>query len=150
MFSKSTEYALRATIFIARQSSIHKKVNIREIAEGIGAPKYFTAKILQQLSNKNVQIVSSISGPAGGFFIKEEASKRPIYNVIEAMQETHIIEDCVLGLPNCNEKTPCSMYKPYKDVKKALLSIFKDKSIQEIANSKDRLIPIKIPNSKKP
>ena len=72
MFSKSTEYALRATIFIARQSSIHKKVNIREIAEGIGAPKYFTAKILQQLSNKNVQIVSSISGPAGGFFIKED------------------------------------------------------------------------------
>jgi hypothetical protein len=51
------------------------------------------------------------------------------------MQETHIIEDCVLGLPNCNEKTPCSMYKLYKDVKKGLLSIFKDKSIQEIANS---------------
>ncbi len=149
MFSKSTEYALRATIFIARQSSIHKKVSIQEIAEGIGAPKHFTAKILQLLSNKNVQIVSSISGPTGGFFIKEEASKKPIYIVIEAMQETHIIEDCVLGLPNCNEKTPCSMYKPYEEVKKGLLSMFKDKSIQEIANSKDRLIPINIPLSKR-
>ncbi|MCZ2222819.1 MAG: Rrf2 family transcriptional regulator [Chitinophagales bacterium] len=144
MFSKSTEYALRATIFIARQSSIHKKVSIQQIAEGIGAPKHFTAKILQQLSNKNTQIVSSISGPAGGFFITDEASKKPMYAVIEAMQETHVIEDCVLGLPNCNEKTPCSMYKPYEEIKKSLLAMFKNKTIEDIANSKDRIIPVNI------
>ncbi|MBS1579363.1 MAG: Rrf2 family transcriptional regulator [Bacteroidetes bacterium] len=141
MFSKSTEYALRATIYIARQSSIHKKVSIQEIAEGIGAPKHFTAKILQQLSNKNAQIVSSISGPSGGFYITEEASKKPIYIVVEAMEENTVIESCVLGLPNCNDATPCSMHKSYKGIKKELLGMFKNRTINEVANSKDCLTP---------
>ncbi|MBX2930354.1 MAG: Rrf2 family transcriptional regulator [Chitinophagaceae bacterium] len=149
MFSKSTEYALRATIYIARQSSIHKKVSIQEIAEGIDAPKHFTAKILQLLSNKSTKIVSSITGPSGGFFITEEERKKPIYSVIEIMNETYVIEDCVLGLPNCNEKTPCSLYKPYEKIKKELLKMFRDKTIDDIANSKDRIIPVNLDFKKK-
>lgn len=52
MFSKSTEYALRASIFIALKASSQRKVSIQEIAEGIGAPQAFTAKVLQQLTKK--------------------------------------------------------------------------------------------------
>lgn len=142
MFSKSTEYALRATIFIARKSSIEKKVNIQEIAEGIGAPKSFTAKILQQLTNQENKIISSIPGPTGGFYITEDAKLKPIYSIIQAMGETDVIECCVLGLPSCSDETPCSLHKTYRNIKKDLLSMFKDKTIKEIASSKNRLIPI--------
>ncbi|MBS1627591.1 MAG: Rrf2 family transcriptional regulator [Bacteroidetes bacterium] len=141
MFSKSTEYALRATIFIARNSSADTKVSIQSIAEGIGAPKPFIAKILQQLSNKQNQVISSTPGPSGGFFITKEKRSKPIYIVIEAMGDSTIIENCVLGLPNCSDAAPCSMHKVYKNIRKDLLSMFKDRTIDEIAKSKDRLIP---------
>ena len=72
MFSKATEYALRATIFIARKGSVDKKLGIDEIAKGIGSPRYFTAKILQSLTADN-RIVSSVRGPGGGFFITEKS-----------------------------------------------------------------------------
>ena len=54
MFSKSTEYALRATIYIAQKSSEENKLGIKEISEAIDSPQSFTAKILQSLTRENI------------------------------------------------------------------------------------------------
>ena len=64
MFSKATEYALRATIFIAQNSSEEKKVGIQTIAKAIDSPQSFTAKILQLLTRDN-KIISSAPGRHG-------------------------------------------------------------------------------------
>ncbi len=53
MFSKATEYALRATIYLAQNSSEDKKIGIRSIAIAINSPESFTAKILQLLTKNN-------------------------------------------------------------------------------------------------
>jgi DNA-binding IscR family transcriptional regulator len=53
MFSKSTEYALRATIYIAQRGSVENKLSLQEIAEAIDSPPSFTAKILQSLTKDN-------------------------------------------------------------------------------------------------
>ena len=66
MFSKTAEYALRATIFIAQKGTIEQTLGIDEIAKAIGSPQSFTAKILQMLTKDN-KIVSSARGPHGGF-----------------------------------------------------------------------------------
>ena len=142
MFSKSTEYALRATIYIASEASVDKKASIVAIAKGIGAPKSFTAKILQHLTNKEKGFISSTPGPSGGFYITAEAMNKPIYSVIEAMGETGLIESCVLGLPQCSDEHPCAMHSTYKVIKMELLKMFREKSIQDVINSKDRMIPI--------
>ena len=49
MFSKTCEYAIRATIYIASESSAGKRCGIRDIARKIESPEPFTAKILQRL-----------------------------------------------------------------------------------------------------
>ena len=81
MFSKATEYALRATIHIAKNSSEEKKLGIEEIAKSIDSPKSFTAKILQLLAKDN-KIISSVRGPNGGFFITEKAKKLPVRAIL--------------------------------------------------------------------
>ncbi|MBL0305705.1 MAG: Rrf2 family transcriptional regulator [Chitinophagaceae bacterium] len=53
MFSKATEYALRATIFLARNSSEEQKLGIEAISEAIDSPRSFTAKVLQSLTKDN-------------------------------------------------------------------------------------------------
>jgi DNA-binding IscR family transcriptional regulator len=63
MFSKSSEYAIRAAIYISAESSDDKKVSISEICEHILAPQHFTAKIMQILTRHN--IVSSRKGVNG-------------------------------------------------------------------------------------
>ena len=140
MFSKSTEYALRATIYIALHSSPEKKISIATIAKGIGAPQSFTAKILQNLTNKKTGFILSVPGPSGGFYINDEAKKLPIYRVIEAMGDCEVIEDCILGFPTCSDDTPCSMHKTYKPIKLDLLRILHENTIGDLATSKDSLL----------
>ncbi|HMU10577.1 MAG TPA: Rrf2 family transcriptional regulator [Ferruginibacter sp.] len=133
MFSKATEYALRATLFLAQKSSEEKKMGIEEIARAIDSPRSFTAKILQQLTRDN-KIVSSVRGPQGGFFIPEKAKKLPVRVVLEAMNEDEILEKCVMGLKLCSETRPCPMHAQYKIIKAQLISLFTTKTIQQLAD----------------
>ena len=133
MFSKTTEYALRATIFLAQKSSEENKVGIEEISKAIDSPKSFTAKILQSLTKDN-QVVSSVRGPNGGFFLTANAKKLPVRSILEAMGEDEILEKCVMGLKLCSENQPCPMHAQYKLIKKQLINLFTTKTIQQLAD----------------
>ncbi len=132
MFSKATEYALRATIYIAQKSSVENKLGIEEIATAIGSPKSFTAKILQSLT-KNNKIISSVRGPNGGFYISDKAKKLPAKSILQAMGEDDVLEKCVLGLKRCSELQPCPMHAQYKNIKQQLIKLFVSKTIQDLA-----------------
>lgn len=132
MFSKATEYALRATIFLAQKSSADHKLGISEIAKAIGSPRSFTAKILQSLTRDN-KVINSVRGPNGGFYMTEKARKLPARAVLLAMGEDEILEKCVMGLKRCSEKQPCPMHDQYKIIKTQLISLFTSKTIQQLA-----------------
>lgn len=133
MFSKSTEYALRATIYIAQNSDISKKLCVAEIAEAIGSPKAFTAKVLQKLTINNA-IISSMPGPHGGFYFTKEAGKLPIKVILEAMNEDVIIDKCILGLSDCSDNNPCPMHHEYKFIKPKIKKLFEQKTIAQLVN----------------
>jgi Rrf2 family iron-sulfur cluster assembly transcriptional regulator len=135
MFSKATEYGLRAIIYIAQKSTVEKKLGIEEIAKAIDSPKSFTAKILQLLTRDN-KIICSVRGPNGGFYITENAKKKPVYAVLEVMGEGTALEKCVLGLKKCSETTPCPMHMEYKSIKQQLIKLFKTKTIQQLAEDR--------------
>lgn len=132
MFSKATEYALRATIYIAQRSSEEKKTGLAEISKAIGSPQSFTAKILQLLT-KNNKIISSVSGPNGGFFITAKAKRLPVRSILRAMGEDQIFEKCALGLKQCSESRPCPMHSEYKVIKAQLINLFENKTILLLA-----------------
>jgi len=133
MFSKATEYALRATIYIAKKGAPDKKVSIDEIAAAIDSPVSFTAKILQALTKEN-SIISSVRGPNGGFFLTDEAKKLPVRSILLAMGEDEVLEKCVLGLKQCSEIQPCPMHTQYKSIKQQLIKLFVSKTIQQLAD----------------
>ncbi len=132
MFSKSTEYALRATIYIAQKSSEDKKLGIEAISKAIDSPRSFTAKILQALTRDN-KVVSSVRGPNGGFYMTEKAKKLPVRSILDAMGEDEILEKCILGLNQCSEAKPCPMHAQYKSIKQQLIKLFETKTIQQLA-----------------
>ena len=133
MFSKATEYALRATIYIAQKSTEEKKLGIEEISKSIDSPPSFTAKILQSLTRDNC-VVSSARGPNGGFYMTQKAKKLPVRSVLLAMGEDTMLEKCVLGLKLCSETQPCPMHAQYKSIKKDLIKLFASKTIQQLAD----------------
>lgn len=132
MFSKATEYALRATIYIAQKGKEGQKLGIEEIAKAIDSPKSFTAKIMQSLTRGN-SLISSVRGPGGGFYITEKARNLPVRAVLKAMGEDDVLTRCVMGLKQCSEVAPCPMHAQYRVIKNQLIELFETKTIRDVA-----------------
>ncbi|QBN18607.1 RrF2 family transcriptional regulator [Flavobacterium nackdongense] len=132
MFSKTCEYAIRATIYIATQSYENKRVTIKEIAENIDSPLSFTAKILQVLAKKG--IVQSIKGIGGGFEIpKEDIKKISLSQIVTAIDGDVIFTGCGLGLHHCSQERPCPLNKKFKSIREDLAKMLESTYLEELA-----------------
>lgn len=129
ILSKSCEYAIRASIYIAYKSHKGEKAGIVEISEAVGSPTHFTGKILQALSKKKV--ISSIKGPNGGFFISDPTSVYLI-DIVRAVDGNNLFSACVMGLKTCSDVKPCPMHHQVKPIRTQLLIEFSKKSVYEM------------------
>ncbi len=82
IYSKSSEYAIRATIHLA-QLPDGDHAMAKEIAQQEEIPAPFLAKILQELARKG--ILRSVKGPAGGFTLKKKASEIRLLDIVGAI-----------------------------------------------------------------
>lgn len=129
MFSKTCEYAIRAMIFIGRNTDEGTKLGIREIAKGIDAPEHFIAKILQELVRK--ELVLSLKGPAGGFYLDKKASKCSLSDIVQAVDGDHLFTGCALGLNQCSEQHPCPLHHEFKKIRKEIYDTLKTARLGE-------------------
>ena len=132
MFSKTCEYGIRASIFIASQSFQNRRVGLKMIAENIDSPAAFTAKILQTLSREN--IIDSAKGVGGGFEIpKEKIAKIKLKQIVMALDGNHIFMGCGLGLHECSEEHPCPVHDKFKFIRNELVFMLENTNLEELA-----------------
>ena len=132
MFSKTCEYGIRATIFIASESCLNKRVGLRDIAKKIDSPEAFTAKILQILSKNN--IINSIKGVGGGFEIPREIMKDiKLAQIVNALEGDRVFTGCGLGLTHCSEDHPCPMHEKFKSIRNELEFMLENTNLEELA-----------------
>ena len=130
MFSNSTQYAIRAVLFLSRERGHHKRLKVDDIAENLSIPKAFLSKILQQLSRN--KIISSAKGRGGGFYLTDDNINRPLMDIVICMEGHDVFDKCILGLPECGDANPCHLHKYYKIFKGNLSKIIKDVSIEDL------------------
>ncbi|MGG8497571.1 RrF2 family transcriptional regulator [Tenacibaculum sp. TC6] len=131
MFSKSCEYGLRATIYVAEQSTLNTKVGLKAIAEAIDSPEAFTGKILQALTKNN--IITSIKGPYGGFIIEEYRLKEiKLSEIVKVLDGDKIYTGCGLGLKQCNETSPCPLHYKFVAVRENLRTMLEENTLYDI------------------
>lgn len=131
MFSKSSEYAIRAAIYIAAEGSENKKVGIADICDHIVAPQHFTAKILQILTRNN--IISSQKGVNGGFYLDKIQNETALIEIVKAVDGNHLFTGCGLGLKECSETEPCPLHNKFKFLRSGIEEMMKEATIEGMA-----------------
>jgi len=121
IFSKTTEYALRAVFYIASVSNVGKKVGIAEIAKHTGSPEPFLGKILQTLTKNG--LILSTRGPSGGFYITEKEMEYTLADIIGALDGPSIFVGCGLGLKECSHTDPCPLHEEFKKIREDLSAL---------------------------
>ncbi len=131
MLSKSGKYAIRAVLYISNHSNKNNKIGSKEIANKLHIPAPFLAKILQELTKK--EIISSVKGPHGGFYLSQKNNNKTLFDIIDCIDGIQKFENCFLGQEECNENKPCVIHHLYVPFKNKLLNKLKTKTIVEMA-----------------
>lgn len=131
MWSKTTEYAIRALVQVAICSIGGHRPGFREIAESIDAPVQFTAKILQTLSR--AKLVKSMRGRGGGFFFDSKIPELKLAEVIHALEGDKYFTGCVVGLVKCDKDHPCPLHMEFARIRTDLINLAEQETIQGLA-----------------
>ena len=131
MFNKETEYALRGLVYIQTQNFNDRRPGITEIAKEIGAPHFYTAKILQQMAR--LGFVLSLKGKGGGFYFDNDKAELPLKELIFAIEGGKTFSGCGFGLKFCDENNPCPLHEQYAPIREAISKLVTDETVQSLA-----------------
>ena len=130
MFSRACEYAIKIMIYIAANEQNGRRTGLAEVTEAIGSPRAFTAKILQQLVRGG--LLNSFRGPSGGFTLPHN-KRILLHDIVVTIDGTHLLQDCVLGLPECSNENPCPVHHKFIEVRYHLTNTLLSTEIQDPA-----------------
>ena len=130
MLSYTCKTAVKAVVFLATRLERSEKTSLKENAEYIGASEHTVGKMLQTLVKQDV--IKSLKGPTGGFYISKEQTRQPLINIVEAIDGKNIFKGCGLGLSQCSSTHPCPIHNDYKEARDILERIFKTKTVADL------------------
>ncbi|MBA9075694.1 MULTISPECIES: RrF2 family transcriptional regulator [Rufibacter] len=132
MLSKTTEYALRAIVYIALNDANGHRSGIKEIGKELDLPTHFIGKILQDLVRKGV--IASMKGPGGGFYLHRPAADISILEVVRTIDGLEAFKKCGMGMKHCSDTHPCPLHNDIKLYREQLLKTFNAKTIQTLVD----------------
>ena len=133
VLSKSSEYGLRALLYMVGKGGGQEYVSIREMSEQLDISFHFLTKILQSLTQAN--ILASYRGPSGGVAFNISPEKILLSDVVRVLEGDDFFETCLLGLPGCGEKAPCPMHQFWKEIRGALRREFETTTLSEMGQT---------------
>lgn len=135
MLSKSCEYAIRAVLYVGsrQKTNPEARIGIKEIAAALEIPTHFLGKILQNLSRHD--ILSSIKGPNGGFFITDAQLLQPMIRIVELVDGLQIFRRCGLGLKMCSDAHPCPVHNDFKPCREGMENALRNRTIASMVEN---------------
>jgi Rrf2 family iron-sulfur cluster assembly transcriptional regulator len=130
IFSRQCEYALQAVLYLALRPQ-GQMTSMRELTKRLDVPYHFVAKILQDLTYKG--LLNSMKGPTGGFALAMPAKDITLFHVVEAIDGADFTRTCVLGFPECSDKSPCAVHNKWTGLRDGIYSMLVRKNIAEMA-----------------
>ena len=130
LFSRQCEYALQAIMFLALKAD-GERTSIRELTKKVQIPYHFLAKILQDLTHKGLLV--SRKGPTGGFALAKSAKEITLFDIVDAIDGSGFMQNCVLGFPECNGTNPCAVHEKWGSMREELQLMLVSKNIAQMA-----------------
>ena len=127
MLSQTVEYALRATLYIARDPE--RSSRVQEVADAVEAPRNYLAKILGVLARNG--ILESARGPAGGFRLAKDAHDVCLAEIValfDAIEERR----CLLGHGVCGMNPSCAAHQRWAPIARSMDLFFDTTTLADL------------------
>jgi len=134
LFTKSTAYALQALIELSKYD---KPMDVNTLSEKTEIPKPFLAKLLQNLSKKNV--IKSYKGVHGGFLLHKKPEEIKILDIFKAMEDKEsLVFYCSSHYQNCTRDRSliCSTFPFFSKLEKEIEKIINKYTLADVIRMK--------------
>ncbi len=140
MLSNTCKYALRALIYLAKNSTEKEKVGIKKIAVDLNISSTFLGKILQRLAREN--ILASTKGPHGGFCLSVNPTDLSVYRIIQIIDGEKYFETCLIGMGPCHQdgtdSAQCPVHDRFVQFHGEMSQLFKETSLKQIIEDAEK------------
>ncbi|MBI5921615.1 MAG: Rrf2 family transcriptional regulator [Betaproteobacteria bacterium] len=132
ILSRTSQYAIQALIYIATQPRGVPILN-RTVAEYLGVPPAYLAKIMQSLCRGN--LLYSFRGRQGGFCLREGCEKVNLMQILALVEGPDITESCVIGLKICEDESACPMHEKWRPIKTRIVELMRNQTLAKLASA---------------
>lgn len=129
MLSQTAEYALRAVLYVAQHGS-QRLVQVNEMAEALRIPRNYLSKTVHALVREGV--LSSTRGKTGGFRLAIPPERLYVLQVVAPFGSLGETRHCLLGHPQCSDRTACAAHARWKQVADRVAEFFRETTIAEL------------------
>lgn len=91
----------------------------------------FLWKILNNLTR--LKMIRSFKGMHGGYELARRAQEITVSDIIQATDNIDLVQNCVLGLAECNEANPCPLHPLWKEIKTKLADMLEENTLADMA-----------------
>jgi len=134
LFTKSTAYALQALIELSKYD---KPIDVNTLSEKTDIPKPFLAKLLQNLSKKN--IIKSYKGIHGGFLLHKKPEEIKILDIFKTIEDKDsLVFYCSSDSENCtrDRSSICSTFPFFSKLETEIEKIIEKYTLADVIRMK--------------
>jgi Rrf2 family nitric oxide-sensitive transcriptional repressor len=137
MISQTTEYALRAVVWLA--ANPEKALTAQQIADATRVPAGYLAKVLQGLSRAG--LLHSQRGLGGGFTLARSPSSLTMWEVVQAVDPMRRIKQCPLEF-EAHSQQLCPLHRQLDDAIAMIEKMFTACKISKLIDPNDVCSPL--------
>jgi Rrf2 family protein len=126
--SGTSQYAIRAVVYVATYGA-DEPVRVGPIAKALDVPQNYLSKTLYALARAGV--LRSLRGPRGGFQLAVSPERLTLARVAAPFDEVGE-RHCLLGRPQCGDRSPCAVHARWTDVSGSLQDFFRNTTVADL------------------
>ena len=138
ILNDTAEYAVRAALYVAQHGSRERPARAQEIATALGIPRNYLSKIMHTYVSSGV--LSSITGPQGGFWLAIPPAKLPLTRLVEPFDPVQPQRTCVLGRAECSDRNPCPAHGRWKGISDDVARFFRATTVADLLDEPGSLV----------
>lgn len=127
MLSDTSEYALRAVLYIADNEGM---IRVDTLAEALSVPRNYLSKTLYALAKAG--ILTSMRGPRGGFDLAVPADQLTLSRIVEPFDTIEASRTCLLGRKQCSDANPCPAHDRWKGIADQIATFFRSTTVEDL------------------
>jgi Rrf2 family transcriptional regulator, iron-sulfur cluster assembly transcription factor len=132
--NRQTDYAIRVILALAKQP-LGTRLSSAEIGREMLIPAAFLARIVAQLAQAN--LLKTFPGREGGLQLARPANEITLRDVVEYMEGTFLLSECMTGNEACPFEVACPVRLRWNGLQEAILAELEKTNFALLAEEAD-------------